>query len=308
MDSISRTARIMVLGVLAAVLVAIPAGSASAATLDGIWGPFDRCPVDSPSLLAADGLSADPACIASSSPNGSIKLGNSTATTGKTDLQLGATIADADASFSLVQPAGGGIVADPVAIPGGLLGLMCPSGIPAVSLLCATITNGSLNRVEATVLPAGEPSDFSLGAGLTTGEPIVTMPVRIKLTNPLLAPGCTIGTNSNPIVLRPENTTTPSITLAFGDLDGTPNDLGALVNITGTSTQGDDSFAAPGATGCGLAGLVDLAINAKTGLPSPAGNNNLVLNDAASSVIAEANQGPVTGQQFSDGWHAAVQP
>ena len=304
MGSISRAARIMLLGVLAAVLVVVPAGSASAA-LDGIWGPFTRCPVDNPALLAADGVSADPACIASSSPNGSIKLGNSTATTGKTDLQLGATIADADASFSLVSPAGGGLVADPVAIPGGLLGLMCPSDIPAVSVLCATIIDGSPNRVDATVVPAGEPSDFNLGAGLTTGVPIVTLPVRIKLANPLLAPGCTIGTDSNPIVLRPENTTTPSITLAFGNLDGTPIDAGPLVNITGVSTQGDDSFAAPAATGCGLAGLIDLAINAKVGLPSPSGNNNLVLNNGASSVIAEANQGPVTGQQFSDGWHAA---
>jgi hypothetical protein len=308
MGSILRTTRMMLLGVLAAVLVVVPAGSASAATLDGIWGPFTRCPVDSPTLLAATGVSADPACIASSSPNGSIKLGNSTATTGKTDLQLGATIADAHASFSLVSPAGGGIVADPVAIPGGLLGLMCPSDIPAVSALCATITGGSPNRVDATVLPAGEPSNFNLGAGLTTGVAIVTLPVRIRLSNPLLAPGCTIGTESNPIVLRPENTTTPNITLAFGNLDGTPNELGALVNITGVSTQGDDSFAAPAATGCGLAGLVDLAINAKVGLPSPSGNNNLVLNNGASSVIAEANQGPVTGQQFSDGWHAALRP
>jgi hypothetical protein len=305
MGSISRAGRIVVLGALAAVLVGVSAGSASAATLDGIWGPFTRCPVDSPTLLAADGVSADPACLASSSPNGSIKLGNSTATTGQTDLQLGATISDADASFSLVSPAGGGIVADPVAIPGGLLGLMCPSDIPAVSALCATITNGPLNQVTATVVPAGEPSGFSLSAALTTGETLITMPVRIKLANPLLAPGCTIGTDSNPIVLRPENITTPTITLAFGDLDGTPNELGALVNITGVSTQGDDSFAAPGATGCGLAGLVDLAINTKVGLPSPAGNNNLVLNNAAASVIAEANQGPVTGQQFSDGWHAA---
>jgi hypothetical protein len=308
MGSMSRKARITVLGVLAAVVVLVPTGSASAATLDGIWGPFTRCPVDSPTLLAADGVSADPACIASSSPSGSIKLGNSTATTGRTDLQLGAVIADADASFSLVSPAGGGIVADPVAIPGGLLGLMCPSDIPAVSLLCATITDGSANRVTATVVPAGEPSNFNLGAGLTTGVPIVTLPVRIKLANPLLAPGCTIGTDSDPIVLRPENTTTPSITLGLGDLDGTPNEMGALVNITGVSTQGDDSFAAPGATGCGLAGLVDLAINAKVGLPSPAGNNSLVLNNGASSVIAEANQGPVTGQQFSDGWHAALRP
>jgi hypothetical protein len=64
----------------------------------------------------------------------------------------------------------------------------------------------------------------------------------------------------------------------------------------------------PGATGCGLLGVLDAAVNLQQGLPSPAGNNNLVLNNAASGVISEGNQGPVTGQQFSDGWHSAVLP
>ena len=34
----------------------------------------------------------------------------------------------------------------------------------------------------------------------------------------------------------------------------------------------------PGATGCGPGGIVDAAINATLGLPSPSGNNHLVLN------------------------------
>ena len=69
--------------------------------------------------------------------------------------------------------------------------------------------------------------------------------------------------------------------------------LGCSTQRPVSASRTSNSFAAPGATGCGLAGLIDLAINAKVGLPSPAGNNNLVLNNGASSVIVEANQGLV---------------
>jgi hypothetical protein len=307
-SSIPRKVRIGILGALVASALFVTAGSASAQTLNGIWAPFERCPVDSAAMLAADGVSSDPACIANSSPNGSIKLGNSTATTGATNLQLGATIDDATGTFSLVTPAGGALISDPVNVPGGVLGLMCPSDIPLVSALCAQATDNDLNRVTATVEPAGAPSNFNRVAALGVGQPIITLPVKVHLQNPLLAPTCYIGSDSNPIVLRPRNTTQPSLSAAIGDFDGTPNPAGPLARISGLSTQGDDTFAVPGASGCGLLGLVDTAINAQQGLPSPSGNNNLVLNDAASAVISESGQGPVTGQQFSDGWHAAVQP
>jgi hypothetical protein len=285
----------------------IPAGSASAQQLNGIWGPFTRCPVDSPQLLAADGVSADPACIAANSPSGSIKLGNSTQTTGETNLQLGATINNAGA-FSLITPAGGALVAEPVNVEGGLLGLMCPSDIPLVSAICAGLVGSPLNAVTATVEPAGEASNFNPDAAFNIGVPIVSVPVKVHLENPILGPNCYIGSNSNPIVLRPSNTTLDGASVAPGDLDGTPNPDGRIVRITTEGTQGDDTFAVPGATGCGLLGVLNTAVNQQQGLPSPSGNNNLVLNDASSSVMGRGNVDPVTGQEFSDGWHSAVLP
>ena len=307
MSSIPGKVRIAILGALVVAGLLVPTGSASAQTLNGIWGPFTRCPVDSAQMLAADGVSADPACIAANSPSGEVKLGNSVQTTGNTNLQLGATINNAS-QFSLVSPPGGALIAEPVNVEGGLLGLMCPSDIPLVTAICDGLVGSPLNAVTATVEPAGEPSNFSRPAALQLGQPIVTLPVKVHLENPILGPNCYIGTNSNPIVLRPENTTQPALSAAVGDLDGTPNPTGRLVRITGLSTQGDDSFAVPGASGCGLLGVLNAAVNAQQGLPSPAGNNYLILNDATSSVIGRSNQGPVTGQEFRDGWHAAVLP
>jgi hypothetical protein len=307
-SSIRGKVRIGVLGALAVGGLLVPAGSSSAQTLNGVWGPFTRCPVDSAAMLAADGVSADPACIANSSPNGSIKLGNSTQTTGATNLQLGATIDNATGAFSLVTPPGGALVSEPVNVEGGLLGLMCPSDIPLVSAICDGLVGSPLNAVTAVVEPAGEPSNFNRAAALSLGQPIITLPVKVHLVNPILGPNCYIGSNSNPIVLRPKNTTQPSLSAAIGDLDGTPNPSGRLARLTGLSTQGDDSFAVPAATGCGLLGVLDPAVNAQQGLPSPAGNNNLVLNNASAAVISEGAQGPVTGQEFSDGWHSAVLP
>lgn len=307
MSSIPGKVRIAILGALVVAGLVVPAGSASAQTLNGIWAPFTRCPVDHPQILAADGVSADPACIAANSPNGSIKLGNSTQTTGNTNLQIGATINNAG-QYSLVSPPGGALVAEPVDVEGGLLGLMCPSEIPLVTAICDGLVGSPLNSVTATVEPAGDPTNFDPVGAFQVNRPIVTVPVKVHLENPVLGPNCYIGTDSNPIVLRPRNTTTPSGAVAVGDLDGTPNPNGRIVRITTMSTQGDPTFAVPGATGCGLLGVLNAAVNAQQGLPSPSGNNNLVLNNASSAVMGRSNSGPVTGQEFSDGWHSAVQP
>jgi hypothetical protein len=51
----------------------------------------------------------------------------------------------------------------------------------------------------------------------------------------------------------------------------------AVLSIKG-STLTDDAFSVPAATGCGPGGVANAAINAFLGLPSPSGNNHLVLN------------------------------
>jgi hypothetical protein len=305
-SSIPGKARIAILGALVVAGLLVPAGSASAQTLNGLWAPFTRCPVDSPAMLATNGVDSDPLCIAANSPSGEIKLGNSTQTTGNTNLQLGG-VADSGVVSPLIAPAGGALVSEPVNVEGGLLGLMCPSDVPLVSAICAGLVGSELNTVTATVAAAGEPSNFSITAGLTQGNPIVTVPVKVNLDNPILGPNCSIGSDANPIVLRPANITRPTGSSARADLNGTPNPQGVLTRITTQATQGDSTFAVPGASGCGLLGVLNEAVNLQQGLPSPSGNNHLVLNDGTSSIMTSGVT-PVTGQQFSDGWHSAVLP
>ncbi|MGH3376307.1 MAG: hypothetical protein ACRDP6_16355 [Actinoallomurus sp.] len=310
MSTSGRTARIAVTGALATLAALIPAGSASATTLNGVWAPFTRCPVDDPAMLAADGATTADLCLTSHSSSGTIKLGTTTATTGATDLQLGVL---SGSTPSLASPSGGGLVADPVKIPGGLLGLMCPSAVPVITQICQQLTDNALNNVIATVQPAGAPSDFSLPAGLGAGEPILTLPVKISLRNPFLASTCTIGSNSHPILLKPKNLTAPATGVTRFDGNGTPDPTNGdllRIDLSGAS-QSDDSFAVPGATGCGALGLLDAAINLQTGRPSPAGKNDLVLNDSSTFLGGLNDPGsfaPDAGQRLSAFWHSAAQP
>jgi len=52
----------------------------------------------------------------------------------------------------------------------------------------------------------------------------------------------------------------------------------------------DNLFAVPGAKGCGgkaFEAVIDPIINAKLGLPSPAGNNTAILNNTIKQATAE---------------------
>ena len=309
MMRLSRRRIIVVLGgVLTALAMAVPTGRAATTTLNGDWAPFTRCPVSDSSMLAADGTNTVAFCLGSDSPSGSVTLGKVTAPTGNVNLQLGLIENNNTGAMTVVAPSGGAISAAPATIPGGLLGLMCPSNIVAVSTVCNEITSTALNTVTAVVEPAGNPSDFSLANALSSGQPIVTIPVKIHLENSLLGSGCYLGSNSSPILLHPENTTAPSLSVDLFDADGTPDPTGVMeaVDETGT-TQSDTSAAIPGATGCGLLGILNSAINLKTGLPSAAGSNAFTLNNASSSLAGLTAPSTNDGQLLSQYWNSALQ-
>lgn len=298
---------------VAATAVAVPAATADTEvaappTLAGAWAPLNRCPVDASQMRAADGVAVVASCVSSSAASGTITLGGTTLTTGATDLQLG--LLNQAGVYSTVAPQAGAVIGAPVDIPGGLLGLMCPSQIPVISDICEDVVNSPLNRVTATIESAGAPTNFNLGAGVGTGTPILTLPVKIRLSNPFLEPNCYIGSNSNPIVLKPANLARPTGGIVRFNADGTANPTGEMgyLSLTGAS-QGDSTFAVPGANGCGLFGLLSGAVNLKQGLPSPAGENSLVLNNATTNVGGfqiPRNFAPTEGQQLADRWHAAV--
>ncbi|GAA4785625.1 hypothetical protein [Streptomyces ziwulingensis] len=299
------------LGTALGAFASMGTATAAAAAPNGEWAPFTRCPVDAPAMLAADGLAQTPQCVVSTSPNGTIKLGNTTVTTGKTNLQIG-VIQNSDGTSSVVAPAAGALIADSATVPGGLLGLMCPSNLPGLTAICEQLSDSTLNKITATVESVGAPYDFDQTAGILTDQQIVAIPVRIHLENPILGSKCYIGTKTSPIVLRPKNLQFPEFGMSFFNGDGTVADDGEMsrINLTG-ATQNDTSFAVPGASGCGLGlfGLIDAAVNAKTGLPSAAGKNSLTLNNTQTYLAglnAPGTVAPDAGKRLAQNWHSAV--
>jgi hypothetical protein len=292
-----------------AVLIPMSAAQASVApppTLNGDWAPFNRCPVDNPAMLQADGTTTSAYCVASSSPTATLTIGKIAPTTSSSDLQFGLSLTSATGVFTVIAPQQGSVVSPPVTEPGGLTGLLCPSTTQPLKALCKVwARHPNQNKVTASLLSAGTPSNFNLGAGLSSGIPIVTLPVKIHLTNPHLGPDCYIGTNADPIVLNPENATQPNIQVASFDGNGTPDPSGPMDMLYSTGgTQQDTTFTVPVATGCGDAGMFDAAINQNAGLPSPAGANSLVLTDA--SAYLAFTSAPNEGTNLSQYWHSAI--
>lgn len=311
-----RTVRTVVLTVVTAVAALAAAGSASAVTLNGDWAPFTRCPVEAQPMLAAGGVKIIASCLSVDSPNGSVTIGSTTVTTGDTNLQIGLIENNSKAlsTFKAVSPSGGAVVAAPASVPGGLLGLMCPSSIPVIAQICATLVNNPLNNVTAVVQPAGNPTNLSLVNSFAQGKPIVRLPVMIQLQNSILGSTCYIGSTSDPIVLHPENLTAPT----FGDggafdANGTPDPSGVLSALILDSTEGDNKFSVPAATGCGgtLSAIITPILNAKIGLPSPSGKNSLTLDGVVNDLAAfgdPAEYAPHEGQQLAADWNSAVLP
>src|SRR5581483_6762234 len=149
-------------------------------------------------------------------------------------------------------------------------------------------------------------------AGLQLGQPVLTMPIKVHLQNPFLGSTCYIGSDSDPIVLRPANTVAGTFSITRFNASGAIDAGGAFprLDVIGGS-QADTTFAVPGARGCGVASTLDTAINLKEGLPSPSGNNSLVLTGAstyAATLADPRSHYPNAGWDFSDGWHSAVCP
>jgi hypothetical protein len=150
------------------------------------------------------------------------------------------------------------------AIPGGLFG----SSFDAVSELAA---------------PASSISLFS-------GEPLsLTLPIKVRLVNPLLGAECSIGSNSHPIeVSLTSGTTSEGLTGNPGK--ETSIEAGGILVKSGVAMV-SGGFAVPKAGGCGQA-FIDEAVDAKLGLPSS--DNRIAFNmkmEIANSELVEEAEG-----------------
>lgn len=286
-------------------------------TLNGDWGPLNRCPVDDPTMLSANGTTNLAVCLAVASPNGSLTIGALTIPTKATDLQLGVNLNSETGVAALAVPPNGAVLDESIEIPNGLQGLICPGSGRLAWRVCRPPHNREgdnehshkLTDLTISVVSAGAPSNFNLGAGLGINEPIISVPVKIHLQNRLLGDRCYIGSDDEPIVTQPENTGSPTVSFEAFDANGTPNPEGPMADLQLHGSQSTSSFAIPTATHCGFEGVFDNAIDSHLGLPSAAGNNKLVFNETTSHLVLFSNPGefaPNEGKQMSENWHSAV--
>ena len=166
----------------------------------------------------------------------------------------------------------GGLSETAQKVPGGVIGLT------GLTWLLEFFGSEALTLYATTEL-AGPPTGFTINT--------VTLPIKVHLTNPagLLGNNCYIGSNSEPIVLNNTTGTTnppPPNESISGQAPKLSEDqeLGILHIEDGIYV--DNSFAAPGANGCVLKlfGFIPISLNGfvneQSGLPSPAGTNEVV--------------------------------
>lgn len=293
----------------AAAIVTALAAAAPAQAQDEAWAPYARCPVDAPAMLgqgsqAETGLNPPLGCSSAVSERGTFRIGGLTVPTGRTEIgfgfvgQVNDPDTSADDTWAPVSPAGPAITSPPIEIPGGLLGITQPEALRR--LLGPGILKPVLG-VTATVVQAGPVREFTPSAALGSPGPIVRLPVKIKLSNPLLGTSCFIGSEADPIVLSPEVTDSSGLTGSFSVLPHGDATVGSSIAVSGL-VLGDTSFRVPKATGCGLLGLFNALIDQRLGLPSPPGRNALV--QEANTLHVAFPSADVDGAAWAAAWHA----
>jgi hypothetical protein len=291
----ARLARVVSAGLAASAVALLGASGASAAPPTGIYADFNHCPVAAASVSR---------CLYTRTTSGSFKLGNATVPINKSILLQGGYEFDENTGSSrFVAPTDGtpALQQVPLDVPGGLTGLVIPSQVTSIPILGPLFTAAvnSVNGVKATAELVA-PVNFNYINYVSSDGPAITLPVRIKLSNPFLGDQCYIGSASKPVTLRLTTGTTappaPNTPVSgyYGDLEF-PDD-GNL--ITGTNFRlVDNAFSVPAAQNCGPVGLQFLLtpiVNLKEGFPSAAGNNSATLQGdlkigLKSSVVASSN-------------------
>jgi hypothetical protein len=294
------TALLMALGGVASPALAVPKGE---------YAVFYDCPLSNAAVTG---------CIVGKTESGEFIIG-----TKKTRVPIEKAITlqggfeeEIPAEFRepFVEAADGNTLSKtPQTVPGGLLGIKCEEIKGEGHLekearkVCEEVVKSKLNTVTATTelaLPAPPASLSSIFLSESSlldpvlyeayGIPALGLPVKVKLENPLLGNECYIGSSTEPVVLKlTTGTTKPPpqnkpITGKTGEISSRAE--GGILVIKKNSLV-DNVYAVPAAKGCGgklFEALIDPIVNAKLGLPSPAGNNTAILNGTLEQTGAES--------------------
>jgi hypothetical protein len=236
----------------------------ASAGLQQEFAVFSDCPVSNPAVVG---------CVYSKVTGGEFTLGSKTVTINQTVVLQGGV---EETTPKLVPAADGETLSrTPLTVPGGLVGV-----------------EGLGGEVTATAELAGSvelnPSNLLGGHGTA-----VTLPLKVKLDNPVLGSACFIGSTAEAVSIHLTTGTTnppgPNTSISGSHAKQVFAADGKIVLVP-SSTLVDNAFAVPGASGCGgLASLlVDPAVDLSAGVPAAAGHNTAIMSGELETTSAQA--------------------
>jgi hypothetical protein len=243
------------LATVAAALGAAPPALAASKNKE-LFAKFADCPIH----MAA-------VCVVSYTTGGEFVIGNKAVPIEKTvTLQGGLETSSFEQQSLLGATDSDTLSQTPLTVPGGLLGIAGLGG-----------------EVTATAELAGPASSVTIDRrAIVFREPSVTLPIKVKLSNPILGEECYIGSEADPIVLHLTTGTTsppaPGKPISGSVGSGEQGlDKGKIQYIEATIV--DNDFAVPGAKGCGgaLSPIVDPIVDLDVGIPAAAGKSSAVM-------------------------------
>jgi len=262
---------------------------AAMATPKGEFANFAQCPTSNKTISG---------CLDARTETGEFTIGTENVPIVNTQTLQGGFTTGEGGNLTITAAANGEtLTKTPQKVPGGLLGLVKCNEISNFfeRIACEVVFENGVTGVNATTELAAPASSIGLNefALLLEEGTALSLPVKVKLENPLLGNECYVGSNSSPIVINlTTGATEPpapnkSIKGSKGELSTRAE--GHVLVISGNSLV-NNSFAAPSANGCGgiFSFLIDPIIDSKLGLPSAAGENTAVLNGTLELVGVEA--------------------
>jgi hypothetical protein len=298
---VSRRAMVVMAALCASLIVLVSASSALATEHHpkGDFAPFKSCPLSNPSTSY---------CIFAQTESGEFIVGNETVPIKNTiTLQGGFHVIENEEleiiGYQFIGAENGETLSKtPQSVPGGLAGLVKCYEISNFfeRVACEVIFENGLTGVTATTELAAPASSIGININnlVDASETALSLPVKVKLSNPLLGESCYIGSNAHPISL-PLTTGTTSPPAPNKPISGKVGkveikDEFSLIVIK-ENTLVNNSFAAPEAEGCGgiFSFLIDPLVDAKLGLPATAGHNTAIL----SGTLQDANASSVKASE-----------
>ena len=245
------------LGLLCVALFGAPA---QAATPAPPYGAFAGCPspAEDPEVEA---------CFTSVITGGHFKMGNKTVPIENPISFSGGFGPSLKVSYN----SKGGLAKVRQKVPGGVVGLT------GLTWLLEFLGSDALTLYATTELA---------GTATAPVEPPIQLPVKVHLENAVLGSKCYVGSNSNPIMLNlqvePTSPPPPNKPISGKYPTITEDPTRPHVALANGAVFVDNSFAAPGASGCVLTlfGFIPVSINglvnSASGLPAAAGTNETV--------------------------------